>query len=63
LVKFEVKFERLTALLKMQAGFVDSLNLKVKAARAINLGGKFDPNLSVAAHRKELKFKRFKTQI
>jgi hypothetical protein len=47
----------------MQAGFVGSSNLKVKAARAANLGGKFDPNLSVAARRKELKFKRFKTQI
>ena len=29
----------------MQSGFVGSLNLKVKAARAINLSGKFDPNL------------------
>jgi hypothetical protein len=29
----------------MQAGFVGSLNLKVKAAWAVNLGGKFDPNL------------------
>ena len=50
-------------LLKIQAGFVDSLNLKIKAARAVNLGGNFDPNLSAAARKKELKFKRFKTQI
>jgi hypothetical protein len=47
----------------MQTGFVGSLNLKAKAVRAVNLSGKFDPNLSVAARRKELKFKRFKTQI
>ena len=47
----------------MQTGFVGSLNLKAKAARAVNLSGKFDPNLSVATRKKELKFKRFKAQI
>ncbi|WP_163026525.1 hypothetical protein [Campylobacter showae] len=42
----------LTAPLKMKAGFVGSLNLKAKAARAVNLSGKFDPNLSVVARKR-----------
>ena len=29
----------------MKAGFVGSSNLSAKAARTVNLGGKFDPNL------------------
>nr|WP_314127264.1 hypothetical protein [uncultured Campylobacter sp.] len=49
--------------MKIQSGFVGSSNLSAKAARAVNLSGKFDPNLSADARKKELKFKRFKAQI
>ncbi|WP_299026752.1 hypothetical protein [uncultured Campylobacter sp.] len=47
----------------MQTGFVGSSNLNIKSGA----GGKFESNLiriqNAAARKKELKFKRFKTQI